>query len=244
MNKILLAFILISTCAFSQTTSSKLLPLENSIRTVRGLQNLNETAGQNVSVGKKNAGLAILYSLLLPGMGELYAGSYSSGKYFTIAEGAIWGAYIGMNAYGNWQKNRYKAFAASTGGVNLQGKDDTFFATIGNYMNVAEYNNAQALSGNFNELYSPKTFNWSWQTNAQRQSYRDMWVAGEQAHNNLRFVVGALILNRVASAINAVRLVAAYNKRQSAELGWNVSVGVSNPPTLPSSLTFNFQTGF
>jgi len=62
--------------------------------------------------------------------------------------------------------------------------------------------------------------------------------------NNLRFVVGGLILNRVISAINAVRLVAAYNKSQTTDLSWNVSVSVSNPETLPSSLLFNFQTEF
>jgi hypothetical protein len=36
---------------------------------------------------RKSPALAILYSILLPGMGELYAGDYSSGKYFTIADG-------------------------------------------------------------------------------------------------------------------------------------------------------------
>jgi hypothetical protein len=37
-------------------------------------------------------------------MGELYAESYTSGKYFTIAEGALWGVFIGMNSYANWQR--------------------------------------------------------------------------------------------------------------------------------------------
>ena len=35
---------------------------------------------------------------------------------------------------------------------------------------------------------------------------------GEQSHNSLRFVIGALVLNRVASAIDAARLAAAYRK--------------------------------
>ncbi len=71
-----------------------------------------------------------------------------------------------------------------------------------------------------------------------------MWVSSESAYNNLRFVAGALILNRIISIINVVRLVNAYNNRQSSEMGWNVSVGVNNYPTLPTSLSFNFQTNF
>jgi len=53
---------------------------------------------------KKSNGLAILYSMILPGMGELYAGSYDSGIYFTIADGVLWGTYVGMNVYGTGKK--------------------------------------------------------------------------------------------------------------------------------------------
>jgi len=70
-----------------------------------------------------------------------------------------------------------------------------------------------------------------------------MWVSSEQAHNDLRFVVGAMILNRIASMINAVRLVSAYNKRQSPNMSWNVSVGLRNQRNLPTSLSLDFVKG-
>jgi hypothetical protein len=57
-------------------------------------------------------------------------------------------------------------------------------------------------------------------------------------------VVGAMLLNRLASAINAVRLVAAYNKRIEEEVSWNISVGISRPANLPHQLTLNFQKSF
>jgi TM2 domain-containing membrane protein YozV len=193
---------------------------------------------------KKKTGLAIIYSLLLPGMGELYAGSYSSGKYFTIAEGVLWGTFIGMNAYGNWQKDRYKSFAASEGGVQLEGKDDDYFSTISEYSSIEDYNNKKALERSFDEMYDPSTYYWNWQTSENRKTYRSMWVSSEQTFNDVRFVVGALIVNRIASAINAVRLVAAYNNNIHEELSWNLSVGISNPVNLPSSLTLNFQKSF
>ena len=245
MKKILILIILSTTCVFSQYNSQfKTLKLENSIKSTANLQ----TPPQKITYfaqdeSKKSPGIAILLSMLLPGMGELYADNYSSGKYFTVAEGALWGVYIGMNSYGNWLKDRYKSFAVASGGVNSHGKNADYYATIGNYSNIDEYNNSQALSQNFSQIYSSQYY-WNWQSQNDRKAYRNMWVSSEQAHNDLRFVVGALILNRIASMINAVRLVSAYNKRVSDQMSWNVSVGVVNSYNLPSSLTFNFQTSF
>lgn len=192
---------------------------------------------------KKNTGLAIIYSLLLPGMGELYAESYESGKYFTIAEGVLWGSYLGINTYGNWQKERYKSFAASKGGVNLDGKDDEYFATIGEYISIEQYNNQKALERNFGEMLNENKYYWKW-TSEDRKAYRSMWVSSEQAFNSLRFVVGALIINRIASAINAVRLVSKYNKQQSEEISWIISAGIDNSFNIPNHITINFQKSF
>jgi len=246
MKKILVLLFLFAACAYSQNKSQfKTLELENSIKTTANLQ----TSNQNMTFfseqySKKSPGLAILLSMLLPGMGELYADNYSSGKYFTVAEGMLWGAYIGMNTYGNWLKDQYKSFAVSSAGVNSQGKNADYYATIANYLNIDEYNNDQALNQNFSAMYNSSQYHWNWQSQNDRKAYRNLWVSGEQAHNDLRFVVGALILNRIASAINAARLVAAYNKRLSDQMSWNVSVGVVNSNTVPSSLTFNFQASF
>jgi len=193
-------------------------------------------------VNKKNAGLAIIYSLLLPGMGELYAGNYSSGKYFTIAEGALWLSYAGISTYGNWQEDRYKALAVSKGGINPSGKDEDYYATISEYLSIDEYNNEQALNRNFEEMYDTREFYWNWQNPGDRKSYRSMWVSSEQAYNNLRFVVGGLIVNRIISAINAVRSVSAYNKKMQDQ-SWNISVSYSGDVLNPG-LRLNFQTGF
>ena len=81
-------------------------------------------------------------------------------------------------------------------------------------------------------------------TSEDRKSYRSMWVSSEQSFNNLRFVVGALIINRIASAVNAVRLVSAFNRKQTEELSWNISAGVENSINLPNQFTIHFQTKF
>ena len=248
MKKIPLLFLLFSITLFSQSiSSSKILNLRNEVsNSFNNSQNFSRISSIQVN-DKKNVGLAIIYSLLLPGMGELYAGSYSSGKYFTIAEGALWATYLGFNAYGNWQKNNYKSFAAANGGVNNNGKNSDYYANVGLYTSINEYNNTQAFDRNFAAMYNPVQYYWNW-IGQDRKTYRSMWLSSENAFNNLRFVVGAMILNRIISAINAVRLVSRYNKSidESANKGvdWNLSVGLLNRLNVPAGLTVNFQTQF
>jgi hypothetical protein len=222
MNKTFVAIFLLAVAVFPQT-----------------VKNPDFSSPVQSGFQKKSVMLAIAYSVLIPGMGELYAGNYSSGKFFTIAEVAFWGTYFGMNTYSNWQKDRYHSYAVSNGGVNLAGKNDDYFANIGVYMNVDEYNDDMARNAEFNKMYNPVTDYWKW-TPTDRKTYRAMWTSGEQVHNNLRFVVGAMLINRVISAINAARLAAAYNKNIPLDLGWNVSAGISNFTPVTPSYTVNF----
>ena len=193
---------------------------------------------------KKSVGLGIVYSLLLPGMGELYAGAYDVGKYFTIADGLLWGTFIGMEVYSNWQENNYQTYAAANADVDNSNKDADYYSTIGNYTSIFSYNEEKALERNYDEMLNPETDFWKWSTTAERQTYRDMWTSSEQTSNDIRFVIGGLILNRIASAVNAARLVTSYNNKLKEEVSWNFSVGFVNQQNLPTSLTFNFQKSF
>ncbi len=237
----LLALLFITSLSFAQVPALKsTLELKNIVK--ENLKQQSPDITIPAARTKKNPGLAIIYSLLLPGMGELYADGYSSGKYFTIAEGTLWGLFIGMNTYANWQKDRYQAYAVTNGGVSSTGKNDDFYATIGDYTSVDQFNEEKALNREFSAMYNVETNYWNWPTTDQRRTYRGMWTSSEQTFNDIRFVVGALIVNRLASAINAVRLVSAYNKNLNTELSWNVSVGLQNKAELPTSLVLNFQT--
>ncbi|HRQ54081.1 MAG TPA: hypothetical protein PL018_07475 [Ignavibacteriaceae bacterium] len=245
MKIILILLIVLSSQIFSQNSESSFYSLkQQAISEISQMEDLNHSFLIDDVQKKKSSGLAIVYSLLLPGMGELYADAYDSGIYFTVADGALWGSYIGINVYANWQKDRYITYAQTNGGITTANKDDNYYATIGQYLNIVDYNNEKAFERNFDEMYNSNTYFWKWNSNEERKSYRDMWVTSEQSFNNLRFVVGALVLNRVVSAINAVRLVSKYNNKLKEEVGWNVSVGVQNYPDNTSGYKINFITSF
>ncbi len=243
MKKILFSLLMITSIAAAQSNQSKSLEELKIYFNQTPILN-SDTLEIQYNAQKKKTGLAIIYSLLLPGMGELYAGNYSSGKYFTIADGVLWGTLIGVSAYANNQEENYRAFAETYGGVDLEGKDSKYFADIGNYLDIYQYNRRQELDRNFEEIYNLPEDYWNWHIQATRSEYRTMWKSSESANNSTRFIIGALILNRIASMINAIRLVNAHNNNLKKDLGWNVSFNYSNQLNIPDNFTMNFVTTF
>ena len=238
-----LLLILVSSLVFSQQYQT--ISIQNLEHEINSLPiSADSQLNFNLEDSKKSVGLGVIYSLLLPGMGELYADAYDIGKYFTIADGVLWGTFIGMNFHANWQENNYKSYAESRAGISNENKDENYYATIGEYNSIDSYNDEKALERNFEDMYDPNFYFWKWGANDERKTYRDMWTSSEQTKNDIRFIIGGLILNRVASAINAARLVTSYNNRLEEELSWNFSVGFENKPPLPTSLNFNFTTSF
>lgn len=240
MKKFIIILFAVITVSFPQNT----LKLKNDADNIKFSANKISLPSNGTVSGKKNAGLAIIYSLLLPGMGELYAGNYSSGKYFTAAEGLLWISYIGMNTYAGWKKDDYKSLAVKNAGITTSGKDETFYSTIGDYENIDQYNNEKTLENNFSEMYDAHKYYWKWNSTNDRKNYRDLWVKSEQAYNDVRFIVGAMIINRLVSAINAVRLVSKYNKNISNELSWNLTTNLSYAEDYTPQINLNFQTSF
>ena len=103
-----------------------------------------------------------------------------------------------------------------------------------------QYNNDISLKGKINKIYD-RSYYWDWHTNSNRSKYRELWKSSETAKNNLRFVVGAMILNRIVSAINAARLVKAFN-RNIKSISWNINFSVRRITGLDSEITLNFST--
>ena len=175
---------------------------------------------QSESSGKKSVGLAAFYSLLLPGMGELYAGGFDSGKYFLIADGLLWLTFAAFEVSGNSLRDDSRAFAVSRAGVDPAGKDDQYYVDIGNFLDIHDYNEKQLRDREPETLYDPAAgYAWVWDSDASRATYRKQRIQSETMYNNNKFVVAGLIVNRVASAINAVRSVIAHNNALNEALG-------------------------
>lgn len=210
-------------------------------------QALQASSAQNDEArrGKKSAGLAAIYSLIIPGAGELYADDFGSGKYFMIAEGALWLTYTVFNVYGNALQDDARSLAVARAGVNLQGKEDQFFIDIGNFLDINEYNEKQLRDREEEKLYDARAgYGWRWENDELRALYRAQRIDAENMFNNRKFIVAAVIVNHVASAINAARSAISYNKAldETSELRFGASVlgGLSHPHGILFTVTRDF----
>jgi TM2 domain-containing membrane protein YozV len=197
--------------------------------------------------GKKSIALAAAYSFLLPGMGELYAGDYGSGKYFTIAEGALWITLLSFDRYANWLQDDARRYAVQHADVTLNGQDDRFFNAVGDFDSVQAYNEEVYRSRTPNKQYdenlNSSTY-WQWDTPANRQVYRDTRVSSDERFNDTRFVAAVIGINHLLSAINAARLTVSHNKHlgQEGTLDFHANLlgGIAHPNGILLSVSHRF----
>ncbi len=195
---------------------------------------------------KKSTGLAAIYSLLLPGMGELYADGFESGKYFLAAEGVLWLTYASFEIYGNQLRDDSRSFAQAHAGITPSNKADQYFVDIGNFGDIRAYNDKKLRDREPEKLYQEASnYAWQWDSDLSRATYRDQRISSENMYNNRKFVVAAVLLNHVASAINAVRSAISYNKALDDAMGSldiraDVMGGWMNPHGVMLTITKKF----
>ncbi|HTO93154.1 MAG TPA: hypothetical protein VMM80_02240 [Bacteroidota bacterium] len=196
--------------------------------------------------GRKAPGLAAVYSLIVPGMGELYAGDFSSGKYFLMSEGVLWLTYAAFEVYGNSVRNDARLYAVTYAGVNPAGKSDQFYVDVGNFINTAAYNDKKLRDRTPDLVYDPAAgYGWQWGSDGERSTFRGLRVHSENMFNNKKFVGAAILVNHVASAINAARAAIAHNGALKDLLGdLTVSASAGGGAAAPGGFAITLSRGF
>jgi hypothetical protein len=175
---------------------------------------------QELGAQKKSVGLAVLYSLLVPGLGEYYAGNYRIGKFLSTAEAGLWLTYATFDIYGTSLRDDARSFAVRHAGVNPAGKSDQFFVDVGNFLNTDEFNEKRLRERSPERLYDAAAGEgWRWDSEEQRLHFRAQRISADNVLNNRKFVVTAIILNHLISAINAGRTAIAHNREINDQIG-------------------------
>lgn len=206
-----LAGMILFSCSVSQYRQAE-VPLRVG---VAGLQ-------EEENAGRKSPILGIVLSLVIPGTGEWYAGNFSTGKYFLGADAALWITYAGVSSRGSWVRGDARSYAATHAGVSLNGKDEQFEVDLGNFLTTADYNQAKLRNREFDLLYETPGAQWAWDSDENRTVYRTLRIHSDELFQNSRFVLGALVVNRIISAFSAWRSVNRHNSSFGANQGWRV----------------------
>jgi hypothetical protein len=175
---------------------------------------------------------AVLSSLLLPGLGDWYAGRRDRAKTFFIVEGALWTAFVVFRIQGNEREDAYKDLAQTFAGVQSTDHSDDFYSVVGQYNSSDEYASDfkkdsrldlwpdvgyDAMERYYLENRVADFEEWSWGSFENRVDYREMRSSSKLAYRRSGYVLAAAALNRVIAAVFAYQAVKSSRSDRSDE---------------------------
>ena len=89
--------------------------------------------------GKSPARAAVL-SLVLPGLGELYAGGPRSARFFLVTEGILWTGMATFRFLETYRIDAYHAHAAAHAGIRLHNLPESVIKEVGDFESIYERN--------------------------------------------------------------------------------------------------------
>lgn len=209
---VLLAVLLAASAAFSQVVIS-----------------VDESVSKNRD---KSLWLALGASALLPGMGEKYLGEQSLVKPFVWTDAALWLTAIGSYFIGERYITSAHSYAVRHAGLTSDSRDVSLLNTVGDYRSRSgvagqnsspdmdeDYNQAMLRAGKkVDEVYS-ESIQWDWGSSDNPEStehideYKSRLRHFRVSRIFFQVSVGALVINRVVSMLDAMRIYRATSSR-------------------------------
>jgi len=221
----LILFLLIGGIAVSQTIQQKMLAGLQSMESDDDFDFYDFPATKEKVEGAKSKWKALGLSIILPGAGQYYTESKGKMIFFGGAETLIWSNFIGFRLYGKWKKEDYISWAARHAGVDVSGKPDSYFETLTYYDNIDIYNQLELLYERSEAELYPDTpeFYWNWDSDESRVHFRKLRNDSKTAYRRSLLFLGAALVNRVLSGIDAFRSAGSYNRRKEfSDNGWRL----------------------
>ena len=213
--RVILAILLASVAAFSQIVVS-----------------VDESVYKN---SDKNVFLAVGASALLPGMGELYLNEKELVRPFVWTDLALWVVAIGSYVVGDRYVASAQNYAVRHAGFNGN-KNVSLLNTVGSYRSRSgvfgqnsspdmneDYDQAMIRSGKKVDEEFSSEIQWDWGSsdNPESTKHIDEFKSRMRHYRVSRIVfqvsVGALILNRVISILDAVRIYRATSTKSFSQ---------------------------
>jgi hypothetical protein len=155
--------------------------------------------------GRKSASKALLYSALLPGLGEYYVGNRKKARYFFAAEAVWWLGFLSFHTYGQWKEDDYINFARERADARIEDKDGEFRDWVGFYDDIDQFNEFGRVQDRDRPyLVDNESNHWRWRNPADKSAYRELKNRSREAFRRRDFTIGLMILNRIVSIIDAV----------------------------------------
>lgn len=214
--KLLLVLLLAAVSAFSQKVIS-----------------VDENVSKN---SDKSWLLAMGASAVLPGMGERYLGEQQFVRPFVWTDIALWFTAIGSYVIGERYISSAHNYAVRHAGLNSSSKNVSMLNTVGDYRSRSgvdgqnsspdmdeDYNQAMIRAGKEIDEDLSADIQWDWGSsdNPETTEHIDEFKSRMRHYRVSRIVfqvsVGALLLNRVVSVLNTIRVYRATSSKSFTE---------------------------
>jgi hypothetical protein len=198
-----------------------------------------EEAGKELSATR-----AVLYSLLLPGLGDYYAGKKSRATTFFIIDAALWTTFIVFQVQGHLREDSYQDFAARFAGVTGTDHTDDFYSVVGQFDSSDDYESEfkkesrpdlwpdvgyDAMERYYLENRVADFEEWAWQSSDFRIDYRQMRSDSKVSYRRSEYMIAVLAANRLVASIFAYHAVRSSRGKSDTEVG-RYGVDFSIPP--------------
>lgn len=162
--------------------------------------------------GGKSLSRAMLYSLLLPGTGELYMGYSTQGKMHLAGEAAVWAGFAYFRYQGSMREDTYKELAEVNAGVQGE-RDDDYYQAIAYYISSEVYNVDVLSEARFYydnreqqlEYWEDNGYfdedAWEWNSAAAMDDYRNVRTESRKSYRRGTLMLGFAVLNRMISLV-------------------------------------------
>jgi len=169
---------------------------------------------------KKNLN-PVLQSALLPGWGQKSLNYSDRSRLFTYVESGLVLSIIGSTTYANILKKNYIAYAVAHAAVSSSGKSHEYWVDIGNFATIEDYNDEHLRNREMDDIYevSPQ-WGWVWDSDSHRDFFEQKRILSDQMKQVASFGVGAMILNHMVSAIDALYLKRIGREKALSVLPW------------------------
>lgn len=218
---------------------------------------MSEVQGEDAPISPTKA---VLYSLLLPGLGDYQLGNKGRASMFFAAEGLIWISYAVFEVQGGQREDEYHSLAARFAGVSDDGHSDEFYAKLRDYDNSDEYEadvkfdgrielsdnglyperiSADALDQYFTDNQIEDYEPWQWSSVDRRLQYSEVRSSSKTSYRRADYMFVAAAANRVVSAI--VAFSAARSAEKASEVGYRLDF---TPAARGVDLSLTFTRSF
>lgn len=155
-------------------------------------------------------GKAFLLSLVLPGLGHRYVngGDWDgAASLFVAVDAGLWLALAGTSMRYDHLADSYRTFAASRADADVEGKDRTFFLTLGTFRSSEDFVQAQLRNRTWDQLeyVADPTYQWQWASEADFLRFRELREDAETMRRRRPVLAAVLVGNRLLSGILALR---------------------------------------